>query len=247
MSESTGIDRREWLGLFGAAGVAGLLTKVPGASAAPVSAVSAVDHLLLGIGDLEAGIAWVERATGVKAAFGGIHPGVGTRNALLALGGKRYLEIIGPDPAQKAYNFHLDLRELSEPRLITWAAATSDIGSFAKEAAASGYEIFGPREGSRTRPDGKVLSWKTAGVLRKLGTETVEPMPFFIEWAPGSPHPSQDSPQGCELVALGIEHPEPAGAIQALKALGIAVDVKRGERARLTAELRTRKGRVTLT
>src|SRR5687768_9304832 len=82
-------------------------------------AVSAVDHLLLGVSDLDSGIGCVEQRTGVKAAYGGIHPGVGTRNALLSLGRAHYLEIIAPDPAQTAYNFHIDVRRFATPRLIT--------------------------------------------------------------------------------------------------------------------------------
>ena len=90
-------------------------------------AVSAVDHLLLGVSDLDRGIAWLEKRTGVRAAVGGSHPGMGTRNALAALGGRRYLEIIAPDPAQTAFNFRIEVGKLSEPRLIPWACGTNDI------------------------------------------------------------------------------------------------------------------------
>jgi len=236
--------RREWLRLCATAAGSGIFVSSSGAAERLAPAVSAVDHLLLGVSDLDRGIAWVEKTTGLKATVGGTHPGVGTRNALLSLGGRRYLEIIAPDPAQSDFKFRIDVRKLSEPRLITWAAGTADIDAVAKRARGAGYEIFGPQEGSRTRPDGNVLKWKTLGVMNDLGMTGVEPIPFFIQWAADSVHPSQDSPKGCELLALEIEHPKPAGVIAVLTKLGIDGKVKAGENARLSATLRTPKGRV---
>ena len=212
-----------------------------------VTARTALDHLLLGVADLDRGITWVERMTGVKAVIGGSHPGAGTRNALIALGGKQYLEVIAPDPAQTAYNFHIDVRTLSKPRLITWAAVTTDISAVAKGARAAGHQIFGPRDGSRAKPDGKLLKWKTLAVLNNLGLQGVEPIPFFIEWATDSVHPSQDSPKGSELQSFEIEHPNPTNVIEALKKLGIEAKVKQAKNASLTATLKTPKGKAELT
>jgi glyoxalase-like protein len=238
--------RRRLLGLMGSAGASCLFGGAMSARENVVPATAAVDHLLVGAADLDLGIAWVELLTGVKAIMGGSHPGVGTRNALLSLGGRRYLEIIAPDPAQTAFNFQIDIRKLTEPRLITWAAVTTDINAVARNAREAGHQIFGPRDGSRARPDGKVLKWKSLGVMNSFGLEGIEPFPFFIEWASDSLHPSQDSPQGCELQSFEIGHADPVNLTGALKKLGIDAAVKLAKNANLKATLVTPKGKVEL-
>jgi len=210
------------------------------------SATKAADHLLLGAPDLDRGIAWVEQLTGVKAVIGGSHPGRGTRNALLSLGGRQYLEIIAPDPAQTSYTFQIDLRKLSEPRLVTWAAASTDVNGLAKRASAAGQRVLGPNGGSRVTPSGATLKWTTLAVVHDLASGEIDPIPFFIEWAPGTAHPSETSPKGCELQSLAIEHPKPDAIQTVLKPFGIEADVKAGAAARLRATVRTPKGVIAL-
>lgn len=211
-----------------------------------MAVAAALDHLLLGVADLDDGMEWVERLTGVKAMIGGRHPGAGTRNALVSLGDRRYLEIIAPDPTQTAYAFPIDLRLLSHPRVITWAVATTDVDSLARKARDAGYQIVGPHEGARARPDGTVIRWKTLSVLNQAGEPGVEPVPFFIEWATGAPHPSQDSPGGCALTSFHIEHPDPPGVVEVLNTLGVDAEVRRSGRVSLHAALMTPKGEVVL-
>src|SRR5215472_4307823 len=145
-----------------------------------------LDHVLLGCNDLDHGIAFVEEHTGVRAAFGGVHPGRGTQNALLSLGTRRYLEIIAPDPKQSAVEQYTVITKLKEPRLIGWAAHRDDLDVFATMLRHEGIEFEGPQPGSRQRPDGKVLYWKAL----RLKDDHGGLLPFFIEWGADSTHPS---------------------------------------------------------
>lgn len=209
------------------------------------SALAVVDHLLLGTNDLDRGMAWFEERTGVKAVAGGTHPGRGTRNALAGLGGRQYLEIIAPDPAQPAGNLRRNLRTLPEPRLIAWAAATTDIEGTAKRIRDRGHAAD-LQDGSRGRPDGRVLIWRTLAVQSDLARGDADPIPFFIEWGPGSIHPSEDSPKGCELVAFEFEHPDPKALESLLAALGINAPVRQAPNVKLLATLKTPQGPAVL-
>jgi hypothetical protein len=167
-----------------------------------------LDHVLLGCDDLDRGIDFVEQHTGVRAAFGGVHPGRGTRNALLSLGERRYLEVIAPDPKQDrieqfAQKQVTQLKQLSSPRLIGWAAHPGDLEKFSAHLREAGISFDGPRPGSRQRLDGNLLQWKTLNLKdNKDGL-----LPFFIEWSASSLHPSADAPKGCKITHFGAATP----------------------------------------
>lgn len=203
---------------------------------------SNLDHILLGVSDLDGGVAWVEQRTGVRAAFGGVHPGRGTRNALLSLGPRRYLEIIAPDPQQPGKGWYDKLSAMTEPRLFDWAVHTGDIVASAKQALAAGFAIDGPNDGSRARPDGKTLHWKSF----LLGDDRRGLLPFFIEWGRDSLHPSEDAPKGCTLKRFFIESPAAADLSKVCALLGLDVEVASGTAPRLRAMISSAKGDVEL-
>lgn len=203
-----------------------------------------LDHILLGCNDLDQGIAFVEEHTGIRAAFGGVHPGRGTRNALLSLGDQHYLEIIAPDPKQDsaqpfAAQTLATIKGLSNPRLIGWAAHPGDIEALAKKLHDAGIVTQGPWPGSRARPDGRVLSWKSL----VLADDRHGLLPFFIEWSADSVHPSVDAPAGCRLERFAVADPDPAGLERTFQRLGIDVPVERGERPQLRARINGPKGK----
>jgi hypothetical protein len=209
------------------------------------SVPSLLDHILLGCNDLQRGIDFVEQHAGVRATFGGVHPGRGTQNALLSLGERRYLEIIVPDPGQPDAKspLVLHLRKLSEPRIVGWAAHPGDLGSFGYKLRAAGMAFDGPTPGSRKRPDGKTLSWKTLNLKDDRGGL----LPFFIEWGADSKHPSEDAPHGCRLDSFSAGSPNPDSLLQVLKALSLEMPVVRGEKEQLLAKLSSSKGALEIT
>lgn len=201
-----------------------------------------LDHMLLGVADLDHGIEWVQERSGVRAVFGGVHPGRGTRNALLSLGQRRYMEIIAPDPQQASATSGNDmadrLRGLREPRLIAWAAHTDDLAKLVEKAAAGGITIENPRDGSRVRPNGKTLRWKSFALKNDFDGV----LPFFIEWDRSSVHPSQDAPSGCTLEHFLIESPATEEVRLVAGKLGLEVELKLGKTPGLRASILGKKG-----
>jgi len=204
-----------------------------------------LDHLLLGCSDLDQGIAFVEEHTGVKPATGGVHPGRGTRNALLSLGELHYLEVIAPDPAQTAApkvraDLPAMLQHLSSPTLVDWAVHTTDIAAVAERLRKAGIVFSGPTAGSRARPDGKMLHWQTLN----LENDRQGLFPFFIQWGAETIHPSVDAPSGCTLESFAIVSPDAVST--EFHKLGIEVKVEQGAPAHLQAQIRGPKGMLAL-
>ena len=202
-----------------------------------------LDHLLLGCSDLQHGIDFVEDRTGVRAAFGGIHPGRGTQNALLSLGERRYLEIIAPDPKQDVPDRQNPLKTLTDPRLIGWAAHPGDLEQFAAHLRANEIAFTGPQPGSRRRTDGRVLNWKTLNLQDDRGRL----LPFFIEWHADSVHPSIDAPKGCTLRRLEAVTPQSEDLAHAAALLQLDLYVSRSDKPALKATITGTKGELAAT
>ena len=134
------------------------------------------------------------------------------------------------------------LRGLPAPRLLTWCAVAGDADAMAGRVAAAGERVREIRDGSRERPDGVTLRWRN---LYVEGPQD-EVVPYAIEWAAGTPHPSSDAPVGGSLRALRLEHPRADRMNALLAAMGLALRVDPGPRAGLLATLDTPRGEVVL-
>ena len=209
--------------------------------------IAELDHLVYAATTLAQGIDYFAELTGIVARPGGKHVGMGTHNALVNLGGRRYLEIIAIDPDAPAPShkrwFDLDdgdLRAdiLGRPKLVHWVARTRDLS---RAIAVAQYDAGPPMPFARgdyrwriTVPDDGHRPAR--GVL-----------PTLIQWE--SAHPADALPDaGATLAQLAATHPEPAPIRRSLERLGLADDmhVTFDRVVRIAAMLRTPRGLVAL-
>lgn len=206
------------------------------------SPAARVDHVIVGTADLEAGMAEIERLTGVRPALGGSHPGFGTRNALMSLGSGIYLELLAPDPEQAATSDERrSLQSLHDLTPIGWAVSGSTEAALRSRFA--GRVTLSPSEpGFRRKPDGSVLNWVTFGY-----SAIDNPLlPFFIIWADSKTHPSQTSPAGCRLGQIELRDSAAGPLREAIAPLALPVSVTDESPGGMTIELSCPRGELTL-
>lgn len=204
-----------------------------------------IDHVILAGPDLAELEEYAEAHLGVPARPGGVHPGLGTRNSLIGLGGRCYLELVAPDPDQPEPEggrpFRVD--GLREPTLTGWALRVAGIDDWVATARERGTDPGDPHPMSRTRPDGTELTWR----LTPPATALDGAVPFLIDWGE-SPHPSDGLP-AVKLVSVRFRHPEAVtltGALEALRAPRGPVQVRVGAPVRMSVVIATEEGTVTL-
>lgn len=196
-----------------------------------------IDHIILGINNLDKGIAQFKELTGIEPVFGGIHPYSFTHNALVALDHETYIEIMAPRPdAENIPEHFLRLENLTP---VDWAVRTRNTAHTKEKLKAVGFISSESKDGSRAKSDGTILSWTTFGIEKQNG------FPFFIEWGPGAVHPSASSPNGCTLQSFNIITPDDEIMNKLSTPLKLGLTVTKGGQQQLQLIINTPKGKVT--
>jgi Glyoxalase-like domain len=143
-----------------------------------------IDHAIYAVRDFEAAARRLWNDHGLAAVPGGRHAGWGTANWILPLG-PNYVELIGIEDDEEASRSFLGQHLMGVlgdgERFIGWCVRPE---LFDEAVERAGLEAS---EGSRTRPDGQVLHWRSAGVEVTMQDPS---LPFFIEWlVPPELHP----------------------------------------------------------
>ena len=134
------------------------------------------DHAIYAVRDFEATARRFRDDFGLAAVPGGRHQGWGTANWIVPLG-PSYIELIGVQDAEQAARSALGSHLLSVlregERWIGWVVRTD---RFDETVTRLGLQ---PAEGSRTRPDGTTMRWRSADAAVTMADPS---RPFFIEW-----------------------------------------------------------------
>lgn len=219
-----------------------------------------IDHLVVMASDLAQGVAWCEATLGVTPGPGGEHPLMGTHNRLLKIATAThrtaYLEIIAINPGA-AYAlptgarrwFDMDDAALQAliaqhgPQLVHWVAGVPDLAAALSTLATQGLDRGAAVAASRATPQG-LLQWQIS--VRPDGQRLFDGcLPTLIQW--GDTHPTQTMLEsGVTLLSLQVQHPEAAALNTAFRSLSLPIPPATTGPARISAQLQTPKGLVTL-
>lgn len=138
-------------------------------------------------------------ALGASFADGGVHPGFGTRNVVLACAGGTYVEIVTPldHPAVDRVPFGRAVKQRADDGggWLGWVVGVDSLDPIEQRLGRSSVE------GHRILPSGERLSWRQIGVLDLLRDPQ---LPFFVSWSDGSDHPAQRNPTSISVEALEV-------------------------------------------
>ncbi|MGH3496599.1 MAG: VOC family protein [Nocardioidaceae bacterium] len=131
---------------------------------------------------------------------GGIHPRFGTRNQVLPLAGRQYLEVVEvldhPASDKVPFGQAVRARSASGGGWLGWVVAVDDIAPVELRLGRPAVQ------GNRYRPDGFDLRWKQIGVK---GLQADPQLPFVLQWeSDPDQHPSAGASGQLGLIALEI-------------------------------------------
>lgn len=127
----------------------------------------------------------VGETLGVRPVNGGVHPSFGTRNVILPLARRRYVEVVEvlDHPASDKAPFGQAVRACSA-RGGGWMGFVCRVDDISQLERRLGRESV---PGHRVFPDGRRLNWRQIGVNGLLNDPQ---LPFFVEYENIELHPS---------------------------------------------------------
>ena len=177
--------------------------------------LTAIDHIIIGVQDLEKAAAQFAQKLGLQASGGGIHPSGGTANRIIVIG-DTYLELIAvraPDEAQPSI-----LERLAKGEgYLNVVLASDDIGAEGAAMRERGVPIIGPTPGSLRAADGRSRGWSRIDVEQPV---LAQRYPFLIQ------HDSAGAERRHRLAGWTTPPEHPLGVTRVLSATIAVADLQ---------------------
>lgn len=204
----------------------------------------AIDHLVYATNTFEETIDWFEKVSGVKPVFGGYHKTQGTKNALVRIGTRSYLEILGVDEKNKEISaprwMGIDLIE--KPSMTRWAIESNDLNTDATKLKNYKNEMGSIFKGQRKKENGDDLKWD---MILPLSSPGIELAPFVIDWG-DSIHPATDLEKSIELIGLKFQTNKIDKINKLFANLSIETNEVSDGHDKIIAKFKTPKGLLTI-
>jgi len=207
-----------------------------------------LDHVVIGINDLDQGVKEIERITGVRPKADGRDPQLGTHSAVIGLGDKSFLEIIAPDPKADPALIEAELKPLFVDRLerfesltpFSWAIGTSNLDKTVLFARRSNIRTSEPLPGSRKRSWGRQTRWVWTRVFRPESYV----MPLFVQWDTDTRPPQDRAPKGCALLGLKVYSRTYKSVLSLIATMQVEVESEGAEEESISFSLDCPRGEV---
>lgn len=165
-------------------------------------AVMRIDHVSYAAGP--EGLAATAQRLGeqlrVTPRDGGVHPRFGTRNVILPLADRRYVEVVEcldhPASDKAPFGQAVKIASARGGGWMAWVVAVEDLAPIEQRLGRAAVE------GNRHTPEGVELLWRQIGVRDVIEHGN---LPFFVRWdSPAEQHPSRLAECGTRLVGLTL-------------------------------------------
>jgi len=170
-----------------------------------ITMLTGLDHIIIGVNDLEQATTIFSKKLGLVASGGGIHPSGGTANRIIVIG-DTYLELITVRTPGKAQQSMLD-RLAKGDGYLNFVLSSNDIEADSKAMLRRGVFIIGPAHGQLRSADGRTRGWSRTDVERP---DLTQHYPFLIQ------HDSAGEERRFRLAGGAQPPAHPLGAIKVL-------------------------------
>lgn len=164
---------------------------------------TSLDHIIIGVRDLEQAAGLFGQKLGLLPSGGGIHPVGGTSNRIIVIG-DTYLELITvhrPEEAQASIRRRLEVGE----GYLNCVFSSDDLAADTQAVRARGVALIGPVAGHLQSADGRERAWRRADIERP---DLTQRYPFIIQ------HESTGEERRFQLAGWSSPPLHPLGAVK---------------------------------